>query len=86
MASIASKVNTVWLSVDYRLAPEHKFQTQIDDCRSVLEWVAKNKTQFSSESAKIGVSGKRIFRFWYPVFIEDSHSSFQKFALNQAFF
>ena len=58
VASVASKVNTVWLSVDYRLGPEHKFQTQMEDCRSVLEWVAKNKTQFSSESAKIGVSGK----------------------------
>jgi acetyl esterase len=45
------------LSVDYRLAPEHTFETQIEDCRSVLEWVAKNKTQFSSDSAKIGVSG-----------------------------
>ena len=54
---MALKVNTIWLSVDYRLAPEYTFQTQIEDCRSVLEWVAKNKTQFSSDSAKIGVSG-----------------------------
>jgi len=79
VASVASKVNAVWLSVDYRLGPEHKFQTQIEDCRSVLEWVAKNKTQFSSKSAKIGVSGKHIFRFYYPVFnIEDPHGFFLK--------
>ena len=57
VASIVSQVNTVWLSVDYRLAPEHKYQTQIDDCKSVLEWVAQNKTQFSTHAAKIGVSG-----------------------------
>lgn len=57
VASIVSLVNTIWLSVDYRLAPEHKFQTQIADCRSVVEWILENKAQFSSHTAKIGVSG-----------------------------
>lgn len=57
VASLAKSTNIVWLSVDYRLAPEFKFDTQLEDCRSVLEWLFDNRTQFSSASAKIGVSG-----------------------------
>ena len=59
VATVASATNTVWVSVDYRLGPEHKFDTQIGDCKSVLEWVSKNKAQLSTESAKIGVSGSK---------------------------
>lgn len=58
VASIASKLKTVWLSVDYRLAPEFKFDTQIEDCKSIVEYVVKNKAEFGSEKSKVGVSGE----------------------------
>ena len=32
------------VNVEYRLAPEHKFPSNNDDAKCVVEWVAKNKT------------------------------------------
>jgi acetyl esterase len=57
VVNMANATKTVWLSVEYRLAPEHKFPVLLNDCRSVLEWAAKNKSTLSSESAKLGVFG-----------------------------
>lgn len=34
----------VVVNVEYRLAPEHKFPANVDDCKCVIEWVATNKT------------------------------------------
>lgn len=57
-ASLASASRTVWVSVDYRLGPEHKFETQLSDYRSALEWIAANREQFGvASNAKLGVSG-----------------------------
>lgn len=56
--TLSSMSKTIWLSVEYRLGPEHKFTTQFSDVKCVLEWVTKNRTQLgTSENAKIGVSG-----------------------------
>lgn len=57
IASLATSSNTIWLSVEYRLCPEYKFPTPLNDCISVVHWVVDNKSQFSSATAKIGVSG-----------------------------
>jgi acetyl esterase len=57
VANLAESTKTLWLSVEYRLAPEHKMPTLLSDCRSVLEWVLQNKSTLGSENAKIGVSG-----------------------------
>lgn len=35
----AEKANTILVSVDYRLAPEHKHPIQLQDTLTVLEWV-----------------------------------------------
>src|SRR5215469_863507 len=39
---IADQVRATVISVDYRLAPEHPFPAGIDDCYSVLSYVAAN--------------------------------------------
>lgn len=57
VGTLATTSKTIWLSVDYRLAPESKFQTQISDCKSVVEWVVKNKSELGYPNATIGVCG-----------------------------
>ena len=57
MQSLASNTNSVWLSVDYRLSPEFKFPIGLNDCKYVLDYVFKNKNEFSTDKAKLGVSG-----------------------------
>lgn len=56
-ASMASKSRTIWVSVEYRLAPEYKFKTQLTDYIASFEFIEKNRELFSSKEAKIGVSG-----------------------------
>lgn len=56
-ASLASKSKTIWISIEYRLAPEHKFNTQMTDYVASFEFVEKNRDMFSSKRAKLGVAG-----------------------------
>jgi acetyl esterase/lipase len=57
VSSLAANSKTVWLSVEYRLSPENKYPTPLNDCIEVVKYVHANKEQFSSRSAKVGVSG-----------------------------
>lgn len=45
------------LSVNYRLAPEHKFPTQLDDAMEALLWVQKNHRSLGINPNKIAVAG-----------------------------
>ena len=57
VANLARLTQSVWLSVEYRLAPENKFDTLLSDCANALAWVLQNKATFSSQDAKVGVCG-----------------------------
>jgi len=45
------------LSVDYRLAPEHKFPTAVDDAFDALTWLHTHGAEFGIDAARLAVGG-----------------------------
>ncbi|MEO6459577.1 MAG: alpha/beta hydrolase [Bdellovibrionota bacterium] len=55
---IAQELGAIVISVDYRLAPEHKFPAAHDDAYAAYLWVIKNATSFNGDATKIAVAGE----------------------------
>lgn len=45
------------VSINYRLAPKHKFPAQIEDCRDALAWVQKNAQEHKIDPQRLGAWG-----------------------------
>jgi len=55
--SIANKSGHAVLSVDYRLAPEHKFPAAFDDCAAAVKWGFENAKALGIDNSRMAVGG-----------------------------
>jgi acetyl esterase len=54
---LAHEGELIVISVDYRLAPEHKYPAAVDDCIAATKWVADNAKQLGIDTARLTVGG-----------------------------
>ncbi|NNC93413.1 MAG: alpha/beta hydrolase [Acidimicrobiia bacterium] len=54
----ASQFDCAVVSVDYRLAPEHRFPAGIEDCYAALRWTAASRDELSIDPDHLVVAGE----------------------------
>jgi len=54
---LADEGQLIVVSVDYRLAPEHKFPAAVDDAIAATKWIADNAKQLGIDASRLSVGG-----------------------------
>jgi acetyl esterase len=54
---LAQEGELIVISVDYRLAPEHKFPAAVDDAITSTEWIAANAGKLGIDASRLTVGG-----------------------------
>lgn len=53
----AAEADVIVAAVDYALAPEHRYPTQVEQGHAAFEWLVRMSTDLGVDAARIGVSG-----------------------------
>jgi acetyl esterase len=55
--ALATEAGAMVVSVDYRLAPEHKFPAGLEDCLAATEWVLAHAGELATDGSRVFVGG-----------------------------
>ncbi len=54
---LALRAECLVVSVDYRLAPEHRFPAAVDDCLAAGQWVAREIARHGGDPVRVAIAG-----------------------------
>ena len=54
---LANAANAIVVSVEYRVAPEHRFPSAAEDAYAATRWAAENARSFGGTTGRVGVAG-----------------------------
>jgi acetyl esterase len=54
---LANDSDAIVISVDYRLAPEHKYPAAVEDAYAALLWTAENAASLGGDATRLAVAG-----------------------------
>ena len=52
-----ARMGMVCFAIDYRLAPQHKFPAQIEDCRAAVKWIRRHSDEYKVDPKRLGAIG-----------------------------
>jgi acetyl esterase len=55
--ALTNETDSMVVSVDYRLAPEYKFPTPLEDCYTALSWVFDNAQEMQIDTGNVIIAG-----------------------------